>query len=69
MEVFPDGRKVTAGFKKYAGVLTLMPDEYLIKRLDQKAEILKTATLKATLEKAHYEICLITHELENRKLI
>jgi len=69
LEVFPDGQKVTEGFKKYAQVLTLLPDDYLIHRLEQKAEIIKTSTLMKSLEKAHYEILLITNELDGRKLI
>jgi len=69
LEWFPDGQPLTDGFKNYSHVLTLLPHDMLVSRLDQKAEILKTSKDKRTLEKTHYEICLITNELKERKLI
>jgi len=69
LEVFPDGTKLTEGFKKYSHILTLLPSDMLVSRLDQKAELIKTSKDKKVFEKAHYEICLISNELNERSLI
>ena len=60
MEVMPNGRTIPDGFKKYQQVLTLLPDDMLIQKLEEKRRVV---------EKAHYEILFLTNELEERKLI
>jgi len=69
MEVFPDGQKVTDGFKKYQNILTLLPNDMLIWRLEQKKDLLVSATDSKLFDKTHYEVLLLTNELEERKLI
>jgi len=69
LEWFPDGQPLTDGFKKYSQLLTLLPKDMLVSRLDQKAELIKTSKNKKELEKIHYEVCLITNELNERSMI
>ena len=69
MEVLPDGRMIPDGFKKYQEILTLLPDDMLVQRLEEKRDLLVSTTDSRTFDKAHFEIMFITNELEERKLI
>jgi len=69
MEVFPDGQKITDGFKKYQQILTLLPNDMLVSKLGEKKDLLVSTTDSRTFDKTHYEVLLLTNELEERNLI